>query len=152
MSSTMPSFYRIWFTVVDPLLSIAGVLGNLFVPTTILNSYSPSFVSPPATETIYLLDATAGFLAGLVLLQVVLLRARPTDVTVWRVLQASMLLVDLAMLGGFARALSAQGRTVWRVWRAEEWTNLVIIAGVAVIRTAFVLGVGMGGQRKGKTV
>lgn len=150
MSSPIPSFYRIWFTVVDPILSIAGVVGNLFAPASILNSYSPSYVSPPATETIFLLDATAGFFAGVALLQVVLLRARPADVTVWRLVEASIILVDFAMLGGFARALRAEGRTDWSVWRIEEWTNLIILAGVAVIRTAFILGVGMGGRRKEK--
>jgi hypothetical protein len=114
MSSRIPSFYRIWSTIVDPLLTLVGVFGNLFAPIATLNSYSPSYVSPPATETTLLLDTVAGFLAGLAFLQVVLLRARTTDMTVWRALQASTVLVDIAMLGGFARALSGQGRTDWR--------------------------------------
>jgi hypothetical protein len=145
----MPSFYRIWFTIVDPLLAFVGVFSNLFAPTATLNSYSPSYVSPSATETTLLLETVAGFLAGLVSLQVVLLRARPSDMTVWRALQASTLLVDTAMLGGPARALSSQRRTDWRVWRTEEWTHLAITAGVVVIRVAFLLGVGIGRQVKG---
>ena len=150
MSSPIPAFYHVCFTVLDPVLSLLGVFGNLFAPTSILNSYTPSYVSPPATETILLLDTTAGFLAGLIFLQIFLLRAKPTDMTVWRALQAGTLLVDFAMLGGFARAFSVQGRTDWRGWRAEEWTNLGITGGVAVIRTAFLLGIGVGGQGKGK--
>jgi hypothetical protein len=150
MSSPIPSFYRIWFTIVDPLLALVGVFSNLFAPAATLSSHSPSYISPPATETTLLVDTVAGFLAGLVFLQVVLLRARPSDMTVWRALLASTLLVDIAMLGGSARALSSQGRTDRRVWRTEEWTHLPITAGVVVIRVAFLLGMGMGRQGKGR--
>lgn len=50
-----------------PHITIFGIFGNLRVltPTSILNSYSPFYASPPTTETIFLLDATIGFLAGL---------------------------------------------------------------------------------------
>lgn len=148
MSSRIPSFYRIWFTVVDPFLSIIGVYGNLFAPTSILNSYSSSYVSPLTTETIPLLDTTAGFLASLAFLQVALLRAKPTDLTVWRALQGSTGLVGIAMLGGFTRVLCVEGRTDWRDWKVEEWTSLGNTAGVALIRTAFLLDDGMGGEER----
>lgn len=150
MASSIPSFYRVWFTVIDPILSLFGVFGNLLTPTVILNSYSPFYASPPTTETIFLLDTTAGFLAGLTFLQVVLLRAKPTDVTVWRALQASIVLVDIGMLAGLVRVLSAEGRADWKVWRVQEWTNMGITAAVLIIRAAFLLGVGMRGHRKGK--
>lgn len=149
MASPVPSFYRIWFTIVDPVLSLVGICGNIFTPTTVLKSYSPSFVSPPASETILLLDTKTAFVAGLGFLQIVLLRAKPADITVWRTVQASTLLANLGMLSAFARALSLQGRTDLRVWRSEEWTNYAVTAGLAVIRSAFLLGIGMGG-RKGK--
>lgn len=143
MSSPIPAFYRIWFTTIDPILSLVGVVTHLFARTAALTSYAVAPVSPPATETAVLLDAMAGFFAGLTLLQVVLLRARPADVTVWRALQAATALVDIGMLGGFARALSATGRMNMEVWRPEEWTNVGITAWVAVLRTAFCLGTGM---------
>ncbi|KAF6236879.1 hypothetical protein HO173_005170 [Letharia columbiana] len=149
MSSRIPSFYRIWFTVVDPFLSIIGVYGNLFAPTSILNSYSSSYVSPPTTETIPLLDTTAGFLAGLAFLQVALLRAKPTDLTVWGALQGSTVLVDIAMCGWIYEGVVCRGRTDWRDWKVEEWTSLGNTAGVALIRTAFLLDVGMGGEERG---
>ncbi|KAF7348600.1 hypothetical protein MVEN_01377800 [Mycena venus] len=146
MTSPIPSFYRIWFTIVDPILASSGLLGNLFVPGTALRTYTPNAVLPPAPETTMLLDTTAGFFAAVMFLSIVLLRARPTDFGLWRMVMFSILLVDIAILGGLARLLRAEGRTNPVAWRPEEWVNFVITAGVAVIRTAFCLGVGMGSQ------
>jgi hypothetical protein len=150
MASQVPSFYRIWFTIVDPILSLIGVASNIFAPTSILNSYSPSFANPPTAETVVLLDSVSGFLTALTFLQLVLLRARPNDLAVWRSLQAAVLLVDFFMLVGFARALGMQERTSWTVWRTEEWTNLGVTGAVAVIRTSFLMGLGMGGHGKSR--
>ncbi|KAL9019148.1 MAG: hypothetical protein Q9185_003579 [Variospora sp. 1 TL-2023] len=141
-------FYRIWFTIVDPLLSLLGVYTNFFTPTTVLNSYAPTFVSPPGSETIVLLDTVAAFLVGLIFLELFLLRAKSTDMTVWRALQGSQLLVDIGMLAAFTRALESQGRMDWKVLRAEDWGNYLITAGVAVIRSAFLMGVGMNSQKR----
>lgn len=68
--------------------SLLGDFSNIITPTTMLNSYSPSFTSPPASETVVLLDTMAAFLVGPIFLQVFLLRAKPTDITVWRAVQA----------------------------------------------------------------
>ena len=148
MGKAIPSFYRIWFTIVDPLLSLLGVYSNLITPATILNSYAPRFISPPGSETIFLLDTVAAFLVGLSFLQLFLLRAKPNDMTVWRAVQASTLLVDIGMLGAFARALKSQGRMDLKIWRAEEWTNYVITVGVALIRIAFLTNVGMNKEKR----
>ncbi|KAL8665153.1 MAG: hypothetical protein Q9168_007763 [Polycauliona sp. 1 TL-2023] len=140
MTNPIPAFYRIWFTIVDPLFSLIGIYSNIFTPTTILNSYSAHFISPPGSETILLLDIMSAFLAGPTFLHVFLLRAKPNDMT------ASTLLVDIGMLAGFTRALMSQGRMDVRVWRAEEWVNYGVTAGVAVIRSTFLMGVGLGGE------
>lgn len=150
MAQAIPRFYRIWFTIVDPLISLLGVYTNFFTPITILNSYSPTFISPPGSETILLLETVAAFLVDLIFLQLFLLRAKSSDMTVWRALQGSQLLVDIGMLGAFARALKSEGRMDLKVLRAEEWGNYLITAGVAVIRSAFLIGVGMKSETKKK--
>lgn len=148
-SPVIPSFYRLWFTVADPILSMSGVIGNVLAPETILNSYTPSHVSPPAPETTLLLDTAAGYLAGTAYLQLVLLPARSTDVPLWRAVQASILVVDLAILAGNARVLGVEGRMHWAALRWEEWVNLGITTFVAAVRSAFLFGVGLN-EAKGK--
>ncbi len=79
----IPTFYRIYFATLDPLVALSVVLANLFAPTAILNSYDAAYVTSrvdiPSTV---LLDTIAGFLTGTIFLQTVLLRARPRDLTV----------------------------------------------------------------------
>ena len=150
MADPIPSFYRIWFTIIDPIVALIGSLGNILMPASTLQSYSASFANPPAAETIALLDIMAGFLASLIVLQVFLLRARPMDLTVWRSFQAAVVLVDFTMLGAIARSLIAQGRVDWRVWTKDELVYWGFTAVIAAIRTSFLLGIGMGRQGKGK--
>ncbi|KAG7010078.1 hypothetical protein G7Y79_00001g003500 [Physcia stellaris] len=144
MSFTPPSFYRIWFTLIDPLVSFSGIYLNILHPSTILHSYSPTYHSP-TIETILCLDTVAAFLCGYIFLQVYLLRAKAHDLTVWRAVQGSMLIVDFGLLAAYTRALGSQGRLGEVAGlRVEEWGNYMITVGVAVVRGAFLMGVGMG--------
>lgn len=70
--------------------------------------------------------------------------------TVWRAQEGGTLLQDIFMLGGFARALIAGGRTDCTLWRSDDWSNIVGYIVIAGIRTAFLLGIGMREQRKVK--
>lgn len=105
-------------------------------------------ILPPATETRLLLDALIGFFLFLAFLQAVLLRARPHDLGVWKILQAGILIVDLFMVLAFARALSNTGRMDASSWRPEEWRNIGVNVSVAIVRMAFVLGIGMNENMK----
>lgn len=125
---------------------------HLFDPVNTLRGYSPSFANPPGIETVHLLDSMAGFFVMLALLEGVLLRARATDVTVWRVVQASVSLLDIFMVWGAVRALTVEGRMDWTVWRGDDWRLLVGNAVMALARIACALGVGMGNEGKSKKV
>lgn len=103
---------------------------------------------PPSTETRLLLDALVGFFLFLAFLQAVLLRARPHDLGLWKILQAGTILVDVAMVVAFARALSNTGRMDSSTWRTEEWSNIGINSTVGLVRLLFVLGVGTRGKWK----
>lgn len=83
-------------------------------------------------------------------LEAVLLRARARDVTVWRIVQASISLLDLVMVGAALRALGEEGRLDWRGWRADDWRLVVGNAGMGALRAGCACGVGIGGLGKGK--
>ncbi len=147
-----PLFYRVCFIILDICLPFYGIYAHLFAPTLILGSFTPHYVNPPATETQLLLDAIAGFFASLAFLQIVFLYTRPHDLTIWRALEGGTLLVDIFQLGGFTRALIAEGRTDCTLWRSDDWSNIAGYSVIAFIRIAFLMGVGMREQvnRKGK--
>ncbi|KAK1061150.1 hypothetical protein LTR12_004828 [Friedmanniomyces endolithicus] len=150
-SQRIPPFYRIFFTTVDPLIALTGFISALFFPNFLLSTYSPTATIPPAIETTQLLNILAGFYLSVVPLQIFLLRARPQDLTVWRALQFSVLIADVAVLGATATALSAQGRLQPSHWRLDEAGSVVVTAGVGLIRIAFLIGLGMGRRvRDGK--
>ncbi|KAJ9610422.1 hypothetical protein H2200_005199 [Cladophialophora chaetospira] len=152
-SSPFPAIYRIFFQTLDPLIALSGVLAHTLSPKTILSLYNASAKFPPATETVALLDVGNTFLLAVMPLQIVMLRLRPNDVAVWKCLQGSILIRDIGIIATVLRSLSAQGRLDVGLIKGDEWGNLGILAALAVLRTAFVLGVGVNdnGRGKGKT-
>lgn len=150
MSAAIPQLYRTFFATIDPILCFTGILLPLIAPDVSLKSFSPTPVIPPALETRACLDNLAAWFTACFLLQVGLLRTRPNDVVVWRYLEAAILIVDVGMLSSYGRALHAQGRVGMGAWRLEEWANIGVTGGVAVIRAAFLVGVGMGRSGRAK--
>ncbi|KAK3640937.1 hypothetical protein LTR56_011587 [Elasticomyces elasticus] len=142
-TSAIPPFYRTFFQTIDPTIASTGFITALGFPGFLLRTYTPTATLPPAIETTMALDSLSGFYLSIIVLQVFLLRAKPQDLTVWRLLQFSILITDVVMCGGTARALNAQGRLNPADWRFEEVGTLAITVGVGLIRTAFLLGLGL---------
>lgn len=141
--STIPTFYRLFFTTIDPLIALSGALTPVLTPRSYLSSFAPSPTSPPTPETKLCLDIIASCMAGTMILQLWLLRRRPNDLVVWRGVQAFILVTDAGILGGYGRVLGEQGRLLpWR-WRVEERSFILIVSIVALIRSCFLLDVGM---------
>ncbi len=137
----IPSFYRILFTIIDPVLCTGGIITCALLPRTYLTSYiSNPIISP---ETKISLDVNAGFFAATLVLQLFLLRSRPNDVGIWKTVQAATVLTDFAALGAFVRVAGVQGRSAPGNWTLMEWSNNVVLGVLAIIRTAFVLGIGV---------
>ncbi|EMC99268.1 hypothetical protein BAUCODRAFT_146232 [Baudoinia panamericana UAMH 10762] len=139
MTPQIPRIYRVFFTTLDPLLAATGVLTALFYPSALLKPYSPIAALPPALETSSLLIMLAGFYAATLLLQVVVLRMRPDDLGLWRVLQLSILFQDVFILAAFARSMGIQGRLSPLAWHADEAGTIATTAGVGFVRARFLL-------------
>ena len=93
----------------------------------------------------------AGFFLFLGLLEASLLRIKSTDQDVWRIVQASASFVDILMVFGAVRALSAEGRLLGvSGWRGDDWRLVVGNAVAGAARLACAAGVGMGRGGKGK--
>ena len=149
-SSSIPFFYRTFFPTLDPLIALTGFLTHILSPATILRLYNPTAELPPAPETMTLLDINAGFLLATIPLQIILLRLRPHDVAVWKCLQGSILIQDLGIIAAVLRSLSVQGRLHFGLIRTDEWGNVAVLAGVGIIRAAFLWSVALNGETSGK--
>lgn len=64
------------------------------------------------------------------------------DITVWRVIIAGVLVVDIAMLASNYISLNQQGRL--GALRSADWGNILFTGLVTVIRILFLAGVGVG--------
>lgn len=137
---TLP--YMAVFTVFDLLLPLAGIYLHLFQPSVVLAGFTPSPSSSIAPETRVLLDAMAGWFAGLIVLHLYVRSIEPSNIFLWRALQGGLVLVDILQLIGFYRELSSQRRTHIQSWRGEDWQNIVGYTGLTLTRFSFVLGMG----------
>jgi|SRR5690242_1133260 len=136
------SFYRIWFTTVDPTVLFFTVLTCIFSPDTV---FATTF--PPSIETYDpmthgpLLHQAAALYGFLGIIFAVVLRVSP-DPKVWRIVQAAVLGVDISLLATMYNILRLQDRTDVGAWRGGDWFNILFTVWVALIRVAYLLGVG----------
>lgn len=72
------------------------------------------------------------------------------DLKVWKVVQGATLVVDVALLGTLWVVLGQQGRREVAGLEGGDWFNGGYTVWVAVIRMAFLSGVGVGGGSKVK--
>lgn len=157
--SPIPLFYRIMFTYIDPMFCCMGAAMHLFDQQKTLIGYSPfaTTVSTSMTKTTtavpLLLENLAGFFLTLGVLEALLLRVKSNDVAVWRCVQASAFILDVAMVWTHSKALSVEGRWDVLQWRGDDWRNIAGNVAAGLPRLCCALGIGMGGLRavKGKT-
>ena len=140
---TVPIGYRAFFFVFDIVLPVFGTYAHVFNPAFVLGGAVSRFALPPATETVVLLDTLAGCFASLAITQSYFLYTRPNDLTIWRGLNVGTFVLDLFQLASFYRALVAEGRLDTSLWRGEDYGNIVGYTIIALVRAAFIAGVGV---------
>lgn len=133
----IPVAYRAFFTWVDPLIALSGVYMNLFTPDTVLNAYIPSTLSQRDPAHFMLFQQLAANLLMAAFLSIVLLRYT-ADVKIWKILQASILLVDLTLLYSLWDAIGSQGRLSLDGMRGEDWGCAIITGTVVAMRVLFL--------------
>lgn len=148
----LPLPYWLWFLWIDPVLSLTGVYGGLFAPQLLLLSYipadNPNVVPNPAHAMIF--NQLAGFFFLTFTLSTFMLRST-SDLVVWKYYHGAIAVVDVIICVATCLAFVDQGRLSPTMWRAEDWFGLLCTGMCAVLRVAFVLGVGLGGNSKRKT-
>lgn len=137
------SFYRIWFTWVDPAVLTLTIVGVLKDPTLLTDPFVPVAVARPDPLMGFLFHQIAALYGFVGLIHAGLQRAS-SDIVVWNWIQGATFAVDIALLGSSFATLQQQGRLDVGDVRAAEWGSIGFTALVAVIRGFFLLGVGNG--------
>ncbi|KAF3005891.1 hypothetical protein E8E13_009402 [Curvularia kusanoi] len=146
---TIPSFYRILFTTIDPILCLWGAYMDFFTPRTVLSSHILAD-TPDIGHTMILIQR-GGLLLNLGFLSAVLLRYTQ-DLKIWHLVEMGLLLGDFAYFPAAFGALKSQGRLWPEAWRAEDWGAFGVTFAVTLVRLAFLARVGFreGGVGKEK--
>ncbi|KAJ4252976.1 hypothetical protein NW762_010885 [Fusarium torreyae] len=143
------NFYRIWFTWVDPMTLIPTVYALIFTPEIMLDGLIPLSMSPYNPDQAFFFHQLAALYAFTAVILAGVLRAS-SDIKVWRIVIAGVLMIDIAILMSVYASMEQQGRLELSKFRWQDWGNYVFTGWVAVIRTLFLAGVGVGGVNKGK--
>ncbi|PSN73484.1 hypothetical protein BS50DRAFT_583013 [Corynespora cassiicola Philippines] len=144
-AQSIPGFYRVFFTIFDPLFALGVAYMNCAEPGSIVTSLFPED-GPWSTVTpshMMLFHQSAGALVCLATCMGVMLRYAE-DVRVWRIFEFAVLFTDFPVFYGNCVALDAQQRLSLDKIRPEEWNVFAITAFVATVRILFVAGVGLG--------
>ena len=144
----IPAFYRLYFHWSDPAICLWGAYMDFFTPAFVSNAFLPKEQQPWNPMFNFTLQQLGGALLMLAVIDILLLRYTE-DVGVWKILQAAVLVYDLSLLYSNYDALGMQGRLSLEGLRWEDWGGIFISAQAAVVRTAFLLGVGLGKEEKG---
>ncbi|ESZ93526.1 hypothetical protein SBOR_6068 [Sclerotinia borealis F-4128] len=158
--SNIHPFYRIFLLYIEPILALSGAYLALFHPAKFLLGTAPSSLSTPfipltlttpiSTSTpqpqpidpvIQFLSANIGALYILFAINEAIVLRLTRDYSVWKVVVFAMLVCDVGHIWGVYQADPTGSLEVMR-WTMEEWINNGILAFGAVLRIAFLGGVG----------
>ncbi|KAH6612409.1 hypothetical protein C7974DRAFT_322789 [Boeremia exigua] len=135
----IPSFYRIFFTIIDPLICLWGAYLDFHAPLTVLSSHILSPTLDIGHKMI--LGQRGGHMLNCGLISGVLLRYT-SDLKIWHIVEIGLLIVDFAYFPAAFGALNSQWRVLPETWRAEDWGAFVIMVVVTLVRLAFLARVG----------
>ena len=138
-SQPIPSFYRVFFTIVDPIICLWGAYMDSFDPRMVLSSHI--LADTPDIGHIMILKQRGGGMLGWGFISAFLLRYTH-DIKVWHIVEIAILLVDFAYFPAVFGALNAQMRVLPETWRVEDWGSLVITGTATLIRLAFLARLG----------
>lgn len=139
---TVHSFYHFWFKWLDPLVLVPTVLATVFIPEVMLDSFIPASMSAYNPDQGFLFHHLAALFTFVGIVQGGILRVTD-DIKVWRVAQAGVLVVDIAMLASLYVSLGQQGRLSLGLMRSGDWGNVAFTSLVSAVRIAFLAGFGV---------
>jgi hypothetical protein len=143
----LPLPYRLFFLLVEPLATLAGAYYAFFDQQTYLDlTHAASAPSPIPLGTSVALSQLANLYFAFALSEALVLRST-SDLRVWKAVLFCLLVADFGHLYT-VRVLGPQ--IYWSVseWNAIDWGNIGYVYFAALMRIAFLAGVGFG--RPGK--
>ena len=140
--SNIPTFYRIWFTTIDPVLWLFGAWTTITKPETVLASIAPRSATPNVPPTSFLLQQSAGARVMCAFTDIFLLRST-NQISVWRTQQASILCYNMVSLGSMLWSWKQQSLLSLEHLGSGDLIHFGAVVVLAAVRAAFCAGIGL---------
>ncbi|KAL2177432.1 uncharacterized protein P884DRAFT_259664 [Thermothelomyces heterothallicus CBS 202.75] len=142
---SLPLPYRLFFLLIEPVATLLGAYSAFFQQSTYLNlTHAPSAPSPIPLGTSIAMSQLANLYFAFALTEALVLRST-SDLRVWKTVLFCLLVADF----GHLYTVSALGPKIyWNVfeWNAIDWGNIGYVYFAALMRVAFLSGVGFVGK------
>ncbi|KAK4460172.1 hypothetical protein QBC42DRAFT_272988 [Cladorrhinum samala] len=142
---TLPVLYRLFFLLVEPLAALVGAYFAFFDQKTYLElTHAASSTSHIPTGTSIVLSQLANLYLFFAINEALVLRST-SDLRVWKTVLFCLLVGDI----GHLYTVSQLGVQIyWDVfnWNSIDLGNIPFVYFGALMRVAFLAGVGLGGQ------
>lgn len=138
----IPLPYRILLLYFEPLLALNGAITLHLFPARYLVVMSPFATAStynPITQVVYDQLAATYFLFAFV--EAVVLRVT-SELSVWKAIVFGLLTCDVMHLYGSCAAMGFEAFIKPWMWRADDWVNLTLLYGPALMRLGLLLEVG----------
>lgn len=141
----IPRVYRWWHLCIEPAAALNGSRYLWFLPET-YHEYMPITAAwSPKSKVIY--DQLAACYMLFAFNQAITLRV-VHDVFVWKVMLFGMALCDVLHMYSIWAEMGTREMLAPAHWRPGDWVTFVTTVGPFFLRMAFVLGVGLNGNKK----
>lgn len=142
----IPLVYRAWHLWIEPAMALNGARYLWTQPDTYHEFMPATAAWSPKSQIIY--DQLAAAYMLFAFNQAVTLRV-VHEIFVWKVLLFGMALCDAATYYAIWAEMGTREMLTPGNWRSKDWVTFVSTVGPFFLRLAFVLGVGLGGRKKG---
>lgn len=148
-STIIPPVYRLFFLFIEPISALVGAYFSFFQQQAYLeltHAASAPLTGIPLTTQVVLRQLSNLYL--LFAVNEALVLRSTSDLRVWRTLLFGLLVADF----GHLYSVSGLGSHVYwnaSLWTAMDWGNVGFVYLGAMMRTAFLLGIGLRGENTG---
>ncbi|KAI5365262.1 hypothetical protein Slin15195_G047980 [Septoria linicola] len=84
--TTIPTFYRLFFTVLDPMIALHASYMMFFTPAVVTDAFVPAAISPYDPSQTFFQQQLGGALLMCAVLDIFLLR-QTNEIWIWKVMQ-----------------------------------------------------------------
>ncbi|KAH7245627.1 hypothetical protein BKA59DRAFT_172943 [Fusarium tricinctum] len=147
-AKTVPAFYRIIFTYVDPVIAFATGYGLVFHRDAMLGMLSPLFTPRAVAYDPWLWQVAAAYWMTAVI-QGGLLRYTD-DLGIWKICNGTICIMDVMLLFSMWEMRQPPHNWSMATMSHQDWSNVYGAAIFAVIRIFFILEVGFSSQKNKK--